>query len=176
VAGFASLDELKAHLNITRTSNDDELLLMLDAATDMVRSMVGSFDAGAVTERVAARGGTVVLSRRPPANVTVADSTGDSVTGFTVNAAAGLVYDVAARTGPLTVSYTVGDGQVPPSVALATLIIAAHLWQTQRGPASSGPLAAASSDDLTTVPGAGYAIPNRARELLQPFMSSAQVA
>lgn len=177
MAEFASLEDLKTHLNVQSSDNDDELLLMLDAAGEMVGSLVGSFDAVAVTERVAANGGTtIVLSQRPTGSVTLTDYWGNALTGFTVNAAAGLVYDVPSYTAPLTASYSAGDGTAPAAVRLATVIIAAHLWETQRGPASpSGPLAA-SADDFSTVPGLGYAIPNRARELLQPFVGSAQIA
>jgi hypothetical protein len=118
VPQFASPDDVKAHLNITKAINDDELGMMLDAAGDVVVSLVGSFDAEAVTERVTANGGTVVLARRPASGV-----------------------------------------------------------QTQRGPASSsGPLAATPADDLSAIPGLGYAIPNRARELLQPYLPSVQIA
>ena len=44
---------------------------------------------------------------------------------------------------------------------LATRMLVAHLWETQRGPASS-PL----DDDGTLIRGAGYAVPNRVKELL----------
>lgn len=174
---FASLDDVKAHLNITKTVDDDELTMMLDAADDVVASLVGSFDAAEVTERVASCGGTVLLARRPATEVTLADSSGGAITGFTVSSAAGLLYDVPWSCGPLTATYTAGDGLVPAAVSLATVIITANLWQTQRGPASSsGPLAATPADDLSAIPGLGYAIPNRARELLQPYLPSVQIA
>jgi hypothetical protein len=169
VPQFASPDDVKAHLNITKAINDDELTLMLDSASENVVKLVGSFDAEAVTERVTANGGTVVLARRPASGVSLADSSGSAVVGFTVNSAAGLLYDVPPTCSPLTATYTAGDGVVPASVTLATVIIAAHLWKTQRGPASSsGPLAATPDDDLSTVPGLGYAIPTLALELLRP--------
>jgi hypothetical protein len=40
------------------------------------------------------------------------------------------------------------------------------LWDTQRGAAPVGPLA---TDDTFTTPGAGFAVPNRAVELLAPY-------
>lgn len=54
----------------------------------------------------------------------------------------------------------------PAPVKVATLILLDHLWETQRGPATS-PL----SDEMVTVASAGYAIPNRVLELLAPYMT-----
>jgi hypothetical protein len=174
VAEFATLAEVKAHANIPGSANDDELVTMLDAAEDIVRSLVGSFAAGTVTERVTVSAGTVILSRSPSGRVTLTDGAGNVVTGFTVSTAAGLLYDVPAHNGAvLTASYPVGGGVVPAAVALATAIIAAHLWETQRGPAPAGPL---SDPDVGPSFGAGFALPNRARELLAPYTRSAQVA
>jgi hypothetical protein len=172
MAGFASLGDLKEHLNISSAASDSELLLMLDAANEVVSSMVGDLDGSTVTERVVVPyGGTVILSGRPVSNVQL---NGGAVSGFTVNSAAGLLYNVGV-TGPATVTYTVGGGSTPSAVVLATLIIAAHLWETQRGATPVGPLATA--DDTALTPGLGFAIPNRARELLEPFVgSSAQIA
>jgi hypothetical protein len=175
VAEFATLAEVKAHANIPGSANDDELVTMLDAAEDVVRSLVGSFAAVTVTERVVVTAGTVILSRAPSGAVTLTDRSGGSVTGFTVSAAAGLLYDVPVAGGTaLTASYPAGGGVVPASVSLATAIIAAHLWETQRGTAPS-PLAL-QGDDAGPTFGAGFALPNRARELLAPYTRSAQVA
>ena len=55
----------------------------------------------------------------------------------------------------------------PAPVVLATRILLGHLWETQRGPTSS-PYTGA--EDLTVV-GAGYAIPNRVLELIDPYRS-----
>lgn len=65
------------------------------------------------------------------------------------------------------VAAKVGDSEAAP-VKLATLILIDHLWWSQRGPTVT-PL-----DDATTVSvgGRAYAIPNRARELLAPYMTS----
>ncbi len=54
---------------------------------------------------------------------------------------------------------------VPAAVRIATAIIVQHLWRTQNGPGR----ARGQVDDLAAVPGAGYALPNRALELLAPF-------
>lgn len=175
MAVFATLADVKRHLGKTATVDDDELQDMLDAATERVQSLIGtSFDAVAVTERVAVHGGTVVLSRRPAAGSVTLN--GGGITGFTVNAAAGLLYDVyPGGAYPVTATYTAAASTVPASVQLATAIIAAHLWETQRGPAGpvGGPLQEPGSDQPFGN-GAGFAIPNRAKELLDPFVREPQ--
>lgn len=174
MAEFASLADVKTHLNLTSSANDGELTLMLDAAEDVVRSIVGSFTAVAVTERVAATGGTVLLSRHPQGEVTLTRD-GVAVDGFTTNSAAGLIYDVPSGYGQLVASYSAGPGVVPAAVKLATLIITSHLWETQRG-ASPSALSLQQPDADPFVGGVGFAIPNRARELLDPYIRPVSIA
>ena len=78
------------------------------------------------------------------------------------------------------VTYVAGWGvSVPPSMGMAARIILAHLWQTQRG-AVSPPLM--GGEETVVLPGFGFAIPNRAAELLEngsqggiPFCTEAWV-
>jgi hypothetical protein len=167
---LATLAQLKTHLNITRNTDDAELGLMLEAAEDVVRSMIGA--AGSVEETVTPVAGTVLLSGRPVSDFLF---TSVNLSGYSLDSAAGLVLDVAYE-GPLDVSYTVGSESVPVAVTLATLIIAAHLWETQRGTSPSA-LALQGVEDPSATLGVGYAIPNRALQLLQPYLrSAAQIA
>lgn len=65
--------------------------------------------------------------------------------------------------GPYDVTYVVGDNSfVPENVVAAAKIILAHLWETQRG---SG-LPSREDNDFQFDPRSGYALPNRAKELL----------
>jgi len=168
----ASLADLKQHLNITSAASDDELQLMLDAAEDLVRSLVGDQALGSVTESVSVVGGTAILSRRPTGTVLVS---GVPI-GGAVNAAAGLVTGLGSYySGSLTVTYPV-DSVQPASVLLATLIIAAHLWETQRGTSPSALALQGDVDPSAFAGGSGFAIPNRARELLAPYVRSSSIA
>ena len=168
---LASLADLKAHLNITSASDDEELQLILDAAERTVIAIAGDWGEDAVTESVPVVGGTAILSRRPSGAVT---SGGLSIGGF-VDASAGVVTGLGGLYGSasrITVTYPTGGEGVPPEVLLATLIIAGHLWETQRGSAPS----ALTLQDPNFDPGAagrGYAIPNRAQELLAPYIRPA---
>ena len=176
MAAFATLDDVKKHLNKTSSVDDGELVDMIDAATERVQALIGtSFDAGTVTERVAVHGGTILLSRRPIVGPVMVN--GSTVAETSLDRGAGLVHDVRLRSDyPVTVTYASSDGVTPVSVALATAIIAAHLYETQRG-ATGGPSGPMSQPDgLEPQPGQGYALPNRARELLEPFIHERQVA
>jgi hypothetical protein len=163
-----SLDDLKAHLNITDSDNDDELLGMLDAATDVTESIVGPLAGGTVTETHYGLSSDVLVLRQVPVAALV------SVSGrLWPDGALGTLRLVSGYrfAGDVTVTYTTGR-EAPAAVRLAVLIIAAHLWETQRGSAPVGPL---STDD-GTVSGLGFAIPNRARELLAPFAYGPRVS
>jgi hypothetical protein len=174
VAAFASLSAVKAHLNMTSTANDDELGLMLEAANDVVRSLVGSFGVDDVTETVAVHGGTAILSHRPVVGDVQLDG---AVTGYLVNRAAGLLHDLPPSLRSMTVAYTAGREGVPAAVTLATAIITGHLWETQRGTSPSALALQRPDMDVPFAGGIGYAIPNRAKELLEPFIRhGAQIA
>ena len=78
-----------------------------------------------------------------------------------------------------TVTYVAGWGTaVPAAFSSAARIIIRHLWDTQRGVT---PAPMMGGDETVVLPGWGYAIPNRAAELLRgqqdgiPFMQEAFV-
>lgn len=60
---------------------------------------------------------------------------------------------------------------VPASLRLAVLIIAAHLWELQRTPGARTQLYGGSG--VSTPLPRGYAIPNRAVELMAPYRTRA---
>jgi hypothetical protein len=61
-----------------------------------------------------------------------------------------------------TVEYTIGRDPVPENLWEATLVTAAHLWETQRGPILAPQLGGGPQQR----PARGFALPNRARELI----------
>jgi hypothetical protein len=112
---LASLVDLKSHLNMTSTSDDEELQLILDAAERVVDLDRRDWAEDTVTETVPVVGGTAILSRRPSGAVL---SSGLAV-GGTVDNAAGLVTGLGglyASTRSLTVTYSVGADGVPAEV------------------------------------------------------------
>lgn len=171
-----TLTDLRAQTNITSTADDDELQDMLDAAIDVVTGIVGPIDSPAqVTETHYNVQSDVLVLRRMPVGslVSVSSRYGAVTTPLTLSD-----YDLDPETGLLrtalgspfcgtyTVTYTSGRDDLPAAIRLAVLVIAEHLWETQRGSAPVGPLA---GDDMFPTPGLGFAIPNRALELLAPY-------
>jgi hypothetical protein len=123
------------------------------------------------------------VGRIPSGSVVVTEPGGTELTGFTLNRAAGLLYDVPATGRRVTVSYYTGGGLVPAAVTLATVIIAAHLFETQRLPGfesgDSQPAGFGGADgvpDSRFVSGSGFAIPRRAEELLRGYMRGSVIA
>lgn len=172
-----NLADLKAHLNISSSTNDDELADILDAAIELVENIVGPLEADGVTEihsRVSSD--VLVLRSMPAADLTsISFRAGLSTTpltlsDFELDSTAGIVRVVTGSGfyGDYVVEYTAGFDTLPASVRLATLIIAAHLWETQRGMSPSA-LALQPDVDQAVPQGVGYAIPSRAEALLEPY-------
>lgn len=175
-AALASLAELKQHMNITEDVDDDELRQHLAAATAIVERHLGQVVARrTITEvhTVAAAGvrrGRLFLSQGPVTALVSAASV-DGLTTWNVgdlllDAVTGEIRPGAASLhGDVAVTYEAGQAVTPPHVVLAALIIAAHLFQLQRAPTLGAAPSFGGGD--TAVPlGQGYAIPNRAAELL----------
>lgn len=166
---FISLTDLKAHLNITTTVDDVELEMVRAAAEAHVEALVGAILHRTVTETLTARNGAVALRQLPALAVTSATSSGAALT-TTLDSSAGLVALNRTVSGAVEVTYTVGRTSVPESVRLATLIVAAHMWDTQRGNTPSAYPGAAGAVDETVTFGLGFTVPNRAMELLSPYL------
>ncbi len=164
-----SLNELKVHLGVTSNRDDDEMQNMLDAAERWTSRYIG-MPVGVTTHGFRVYSDTTLLllpATGLSGDVTVIDPAGATVAGASVDLAAGIVRVPYRRSGTWTVTLTrpAGTG-VEPDLRLAVLIISAHLWETQRGAAPAGPLG-----DPGAAPafGAGFAIPNRAQDLLAGY-------
>lgn len=168
-----TLDELKKHLNISRNTDDAELLFTLDAAHGAVEGIVGPIRHRVVTETVRTNSRTVVLRFSPIVSVTSLTAGGANVT-YTLDPVTGLLGDVYAS-GAMTATYVAGRTVVPDQIRYAILIVAAHLWRTQQGAASPSSGLQGEEDPFPT-PGLGFAIPARAQDLLAPYALPPTVA
>jgi hypothetical protein len=160
-------------------SRDAELQdLWIPAVTGLIEDIVGAVYAR--TETLVHDGGTVSILL-PDIDVDVTEVTENGVTltegtDYSVNAAAGIVRRGTQRThyrfhrgsNNVVITYSVGTAQsaddVPAKYVLAASIILANLWQNTK--TAYRPAIGGSADDDTSVVPTGYAVPNKALELL----------
>jgi uncharacterized phiE125 gp8 family phage protein len=178
--GIVSLSDAKTHLNITRSTNDEELRLFIDAASEWVESRVGPVVRRTVTEVVNTTGELLMLRHAPVLSVTsIAGAYGYTATydvaATYLDAEAGMIRlptRQAWSTYPLTVTYVAGRQVVPASIRAATLMIVKTLWETQRGATA---LPVPGSEELAELPGMGLAV-WRAEKMLEPYLLAPVVA
>jgi uncharacterized phiE125 gp8 family phage protein len=179
-----TVTDLKAHLNVPAAVTDDDAELgeVLDAAIEIVADIVGPLEASPVTEihsRVSS--GVLVLRGMPAADLTAISfragltSTPLTLSDYELDATSGIVRVVSGSGfyGDYVVEYTAGFDTLPASIRLAVLIIAAHLFETQRMPMQGESFAPTgfgpAAGEVVAPAGRGYALPNRALELLRPY-------
>lgn len=176
-AGLISLDEAKAFLNITSTTNDEELREFVRAATvaaekyaqrKMVRESITETHDG---------GGTLIVLRRPRATSVTSVSVGGSALsaseyrlkfhGGAVERISGISAVPFSR-GLDNVSVVYVAGVTGDDLTLAVHAVKQmlkHLWATQRGAKRPN-----TGDEWES--GAGYSFPRRVMELLDPLANS----
>jgi len=181
-----SLQDAKAATNIpqTVTTYDDELAVMVASIESTIEKLIGGpIITRTIVETTQPEYGryNIVLRQRPVLSIT---SVFDNYTqtnmpmpdGYDIDPNSGVV----ARNlklpflllGTCDVTYTAGLGtSVPPAIGLAARIILQHLWQTQRGPVFNPSM----GGDETVRTLAGFAVPNRALEVLSPYLLEAYV-
>ncbi|CAL9302775.1 hypothetical protein [Streptomyces sp. SudanB91_2054] len=169
-----SLRDARKHLNRVSTTDDDELRFWNNATTRAVEYFVGPVAARSFTEEHQVRDArTVVLHRTPVLAVTAVTSLLTGGVAYAVNSlhvdrdtGEVLRLDGGRLTGRLRFTYRAGRTVIPENITAGARIILEHLWLTQRG--SGGGLAGGGQDVTEPIPGLGYAIPNRALQLLEP--------
>lgn len=179
VGGILTLDEAKKQLNKTSSADDDELQVYIDAATAIVEDYCGTVVSRTVSEWHAPSGSVIVLNEPHVVSVTsISDYYGGTATelttdeylldpslnGLVTKLSSGVPVNFAPR---VLVTYVAGMSPVPRAINLAARIIVQHLWRTQNGGAG---LPSVLDEDVDTVEtSSGYAVPNRALELLRPY-------
>jgi len=174
---IASLAELKEHMNMTDTQHDDELREHLEAATLVVEQHTGQVIARRTVSGERHRVGRrrpLVLKQVPVVSVesvTARSGSTPPLDEIEVIAETGEVRPTecgAELYGDIVVDYVAGHPEVPQNFILATLIIAAHLYELQHPPAPgiAGYGIQGAVDDSLSSSSRGFAIPNKALELL----------
>ena len=144
------LDEAMAYLRMSPSStNVDDAVLQatIDTAESLVAQRVGPLASGAQSS-ILFGGPSFVL----PTTTTAVTS------DFKVGVG-GVVTNSSCALGTWTLVYTAGYSTLPAPIRTAVLELVRHLWRPQLGAVSR------PSDDGAP----GYLIPNRVRELLDPY-------
>ena len=167
---IVSLADVKAHLNITGTSNDDELRRLIDVATEWVESRIGPVVRRTLTETATPAGGNLFLAA-PVISVSSMTSAYGVYTPANWTADGSTLvanYGTATYAWPVTVTYDGGYIVVPAAIRQAALIVIKGMWDDQRGPAFSPEALAQGMGDTAQVPGMGLTY-WRAEQLLAPY-------
>lgn len=191
-----AFDALNIRTAAAQQESASEIAQYVATITSCLEAMTGGpLVNRSITERAEMTAGqtAIVVRQRPLVSVTQILGAGgaaiDISAGLDIDANAGIIRRKLGLPffGPFfswlpqcTVIYVAGWGaSVPAAFNTAGRIILQNLWETQHGP--SGRPSMAGSDDMVTIPGFGFAIPNQAAELLDgacngmPFMNEAYV-
>ena len=181
--GIVSLDEVKDHLNITTTNQDDEIRRFIDAAQDLAESYVGCVLGRQTFTSEKYDGNTDIIRLRNPKAISITsvyengnlldssayvlDPTGQRISRVAEGSISGPNYFGIWAPGAqnILISYVAGFTVPPPSAKQGVLEVVRHLWQTQRG-STSVMGRTQSGDDYYSTP--TYSLPRRAMELLDP--------
>lgn len=170
-----SLADAKNHLKLPGTAQDEELRRWIGATTRCVEWFVGPVAPRTVVEDHTMRQAEVLALRQLPAiSLTTVAAVLDGGTSYDVDdldldGSTGIVRRLSGGClhGPLRVTYRAGRLIVTENISSAAELILQHLWRTRLGPGR--PQRGGDDFDVTEpVPGLGYAIPNRAMQLLSP--------
>lgn len=180
-ANIFSLADARNLLNLPAgvTSYDKKISQYIRSVTGFVEKYCGSVVVRQVTERQRA-GGMFIMLNKPP--VYQPSTQTYPIISMTPVLTYGLVYDLSLLSvntvngevrhkaglpfiyGPYDFTYTVGRPVIPEEILTGSEIILKHLWEVERG--GSGRTGGYGADDTTIM--WGFAIPNRALEVLEP--------
>jgi hypothetical protein len=174
---IVSLADAKRHLNQTTTTQDEELRGFIGTATDIIEALCGPVVVRTFSERIEGCGPTIVLSHTPLVAVTSVVSLRSSgptydMANVDVELPTGVLelLDGTWFRGSLRPAYTAGRPVVPRALRMAALVIIQHMWRTQLGSSTAARRRDRGDDYADPIPGMGYSIPNRAMELMGPFL------
>ncbi|MCL6733292.1 hypothetical protein [Streptomyces neyagawaensis] len=175
--------DAKAHLNKTATADDDEVRAMNEAVTATVEWYVGAVVVRTVTEVHAFQVAKTLALRTVPAisltsvSAVLTGGTSYEVADLDLDTSSGIVRrtDGGQLYGPLRTVHVAGRRIIPAAITLGARIILQHMWRTQQGPGR--PQVGVGDFDVTEpIPGLGYAVPNRALQILAPYQLPPGVA
>jgi hypothetical protein len=171
-----TLAEAKQALNIVDSDSDDVLTDILNATIEYLDDTCGPSVPTPTTDVVEGNR-CIVLKTRPVISLT--SVTGERIGALTVSdlrvSESGLIqakYGTTAISPDwYTVVYSAGRATVPDGIKQAAKVIVRHMFQEFRGPTRRP----GQGEDVTAT-GSGFAVPNRALEMMRPHMRRLRVA
>jgi hypothetical protein len=176
-----TLDDAKGYgqIPLTDTAIDNELQGFIDTADEQIQKIIGGPILNtSVTERVAVGQNFTSLAVRQRLLVSVTSITDRAsgvalpLTDIDVDTNSGVIrrnlgLPFFSRGGVYDVVYMAGFGTtvLAPFIEAAKIIVG-HFWDTQHGPSLRPSF---GGEETVVMPGMGFAIPNRAAELLSPY-------
>ena len=169
---IVSLADVKRYLNVTSTTNDEEIRQFILEATDICESMVNQkLRRKSFTEKCTAVEGSVMLIKQPVTAITSLTENDVALTenvDYFVNYRAGIIYrgDTTMRrfwrsgVNNITVTYVAGKTEPSPTEQLLIKETVRHLWRTKRG---ASPMGMGGQEEF--IPGGNNAITFRMQEL-----------
>lgn len=170
------------NLAASNTVHDDELMLYIAAATEVIEDITGPLIAASIT-RLFDGGETAVLLPQQLASVTSVTESGVTLTAgtdYVADLPSGILYRTEINGRPrlwgtswgayqqrqiVSVVYTVGSGVIPQAVARATTEEVRFLYQiSQQG---GRPAWGQDQSEMAWTP-SGFAVPRMVSELCQP--------
>lgn len=184
-ATILSFADCKAALNIplTTTQFDDEIRQYNESITAWIEYYCGPVIVATYVDRQPAGGMAMALWRPPIINLLNWPGTSSPMKPVKVY---GVAYDLSVLSvdpfsgivehtgglpffyGPYDVQYQAGRPIIPMGISMAARIILKHLWAIQRGGAAGS---FGAGEEETSMEGFGFAVPNRALEILEPHRS-----
>jgi len=159
-----TVDEASNYLrmNLSSPALDPGVLQgVIDTAEGVVANIVGPLTTSTAVA-VIQGGPTFVLPSWPVSAVSsITDSSGVTMTDGVELTRSGVIVAPGLPYGRYAITYVSGWATVPAAIRTAILEMVRHLWQPQRGSTTRG------VDPSNQPP--GYLIPNRVRELLDPY-------
>jgi uncharacterized phiE125 gp8 family phage protein len=175
--GMVSLSEVKAHLRITRTNDDEVLRSLILTASSLAEGPEGTgkvWRRRVITNEKHSGGGySIPLNLRPVQSITaitidgVAGVVADyDVEDWRITSTSGLAIGNSTRRSNVLVSYIVGTSSIPSPLRDAVKELVRHLYGIYRGGSN---LPRQEEPDYTQ--SAGYLIPNRVTMAFRAYSS-----
>ena len=171
----------KAHLNIpsSNTTNDGELIGLIEAAEASVASRCGYLESTAVTERLNGYSGSLTLRKTPVlsiTSVTPVNGSALSLSDLDPDLSTGLVRTVSGAgfwSRRYDVVYQAGRTTVPADLLLGIKEQLRYLWQTQLGNTQS---TGALPEDQFAAAESLAVLARRVEQLLWPHLQERRTA